>query len=213
MLMDTSTPNAATLTAPAPVPVAAPPLASTVAVPAPPGVLTPAPVSPLQQAELPKPTTDVAPAKPARAPKHFLAAFFLSFFLGIFGADRYYLGYYGQGTLKLLTLGYFGIGTIIDLGIIMGGGMRTAKGEPLVGYEEYKGLAKDTIKWLTIGAVVALVFVGISIAVSINVLMSSGLGNIISSGLSAESGGALTLPGSSPNASTQQYKDLLKQIQ
>lgn len=172
---------------------------------------------PLQQHMLPTPTTGVPvqPTPSIRAPKHFLAAFFLSFFLGIFGADRFYLGYYGQGVLKLLTLGWFGIGALVDLGIIMGGGMRTAAGQPLAGYDEYKGTAKSTIKWLTIGGLGAAVVVVLSCVLAFQFMVSSGLLNTFNTGLNVESGGALSLPGmsQSQNSSVQQYQNLLKTLQ
>ena len=37
--------------------------------------------------------------------KSMLTAFLLSFFLGVFGADRFYLGFYLMGVIKLLTIG------------------------------------------------------------------------------------------------------------
>jgi hypothetical protein len=39
----------------------------------------------------------------------------LSIFFGFFGFDRFYLGYYAMGTLKLCTGGFLFIGYLIDL--------------------------------------------------------------------------------------------------
>lgn len=49
-------------------------------------------------------------------------AFLFSFFLGIFGADRFYLGQTGLGIAKLLTCGGCGLWAMID-GILIGCGM------------------------------------------------------------------------------------------
>ena len=65
-------------------------------------------------------------------------AFLLSYFLGIFGVDRFYLGYKGLGILKLLTCGGIGIWALVDIILIAIGSMRDANGmeltrEPSVG--------------------------------------------------------------------------------
>ena len=58
-------------------------------------------------------------------------AFLLSYFLGYFGADRFYLGQTGLGIAKLLTCGGFGIWAVIDLVLIGMGKMKDAEGNSL----------------------------------------------------------------------------------
>lgn len=133
------------------------------------------PSGPLQQHALPVPVTNVpVPDAPvARSPKHFLAAFFLSFFLGVFGADRFYLGYYVSGALKLLTFGWFGIGAIVDLALIMNGAMTDSHNRPLAGYPEYKATARKTVLWITVACAAILVVSAIAGVMAVQSIMSS----------------------------------------
>ena len=53
----------------------------------------------------------------------------LSFFLGGFGADRFYLGQSELGIFKFLTGGGLGIWTIIDFALALFGKMKDREGK------------------------------------------------------------------------------------
>jgi len=63
--------------------------------------------------------------------KDWLTAVLLSFFVGMFGIDRFYLGYTGLGVLKLITLGLCGIWALIDLILIALNSVPDSRGLPL----------------------------------------------------------------------------------
>jgi len=90
--------------------------------------------------------------------RHFLAVFFLSFMWGSFGVDRFYLGKFWTGLLKLLTFGGFGLWTLIDLTIIMTGSMRDKQGYEMREAAKYKKFAAMTVLIfaLVLGAVILI---------------------------------------------------------
>ena len=112
-----------------------------------------------------QPVTVTSPQVPARADdvigqRHFLAAFFLSFIWGVFGADRFYLGKVGTGIVKLLTFGGFGVWVLIDLVLIMSGSMRDVNGRELREAQRYKKFAARTVLLVAVMTGVALLVLG-----------------------------------------------------
>jgi TM2 domain-containing membrane protein YozV len=74
----------------------------------------------------------VIPPSPAgRSEKSQAVAFILSYFLGILGIDRLYLGQIGLGILKLITIGGLGVWAFIDMLVIGCGAMRDKDGRSL----------------------------------------------------------------------------------
>lgn len=74
-------------------------------------------------------------------PKSFVVTWLLSLFLGSLGVDRFYLGKIGTGLLKLITIGGFGLWSLIDLILVLTNNQRGADGRLLQGYEENKTMA------------------------------------------------------------------------
>ena len=68
---------------------------------------------------------------PAMAPatdKRILPAFLLCFFVGLFGAHRFYVGKVGTGIAQIFTIGGLGIWTLIDLIMIITGSFTDKNG-------------------------------------------------------------------------------------
>ncbi|MGQ1910773.1 TM2 domain-containing protein [Marinifilum sp. RC60d5] len=63
-----------------------------------------------------------------KSEKNFVAMLLLCFFLGSLGVHRFYAGKIGTGVLMLLTLGGFGIWTLIDFIIIAVGSFKDKEG-------------------------------------------------------------------------------------
>jgi TM2 domain-containing membrane protein YozV len=77
-------------------------------------------------------TSGPAPAPAPAEGKSWIAALLLCFFFGFVGAHRFYTGHIGIGIAQLLTLGGCGIWALVDFIIIIVGGFKDAKGNPLV---------------------------------------------------------------------------------
>jgi len=117
--------------------------------------------------------TPIVVVKKSPRQRHFLAAFFISFFWGVFGADRMYMGYWGLGFLKFISAGGLGLWVIIDLFLIMGGYMRDKQGREMLQVAEYKKFASNTILILAASLGIIILVSGISLITALPQLIDS----------------------------------------
>ena len=63
--------------------------------------------------------------------RRILPLFLLCFFLGVFGAHRFYAGKIGTGILQLLTVGGLGIWWLVDMILILTASFRDGDGQKI----------------------------------------------------------------------------------
>ncbi len=91
-------------------------------------LLAVAAVTPFERLSLAGEPEKEARVQNAPPTKNKLTAILFAIFFGGLGVDRFYLGYTLLGVIKLLTMGGFGIWTIVDLILICTGSLRPADG-------------------------------------------------------------------------------------
>ena len=67
-------------------------------------------------------------AKAKSSEKSWTAAIMFSVFLGLFGVDRFYLGYGFLGFVKLVTFGGFGLWWLLDIVLLLMNRLPDAEG-------------------------------------------------------------------------------------
>lgn len=105
--------------------------------------------------------------------RHFIAAFMFSFYFGWLGIDRFYMGKYITGLIKLLTIGGLGLWVIIDTGVIVSGAAKDRWGNPLIDAAKYKKFAKTTISLTYLISLVLVILIAVSIFLAIPELQSA----------------------------------------
>jgi TM2 domain-containing membrane protein YozV len=73
----------------------------------------------------------MVPVAEPTSDRRILPAALLCFFLGVFGAHRFYAGKIGTGILELLTFGGLGIWWLVDMILILTGSFRDGEGQKI----------------------------------------------------------------------------------
>jgi TM2 domain-containing membrane protein YozV len=141
--------------------------------------------------------------------RHFLAAFFLSFMFGVLGADRFYLGKYFTGILKLLTFGGLGIWALIDLNLIISGSMRDKQGNKLLDADRYKKFAKKTMLIFSLAVMAILVFLFVTTVYITNQIMQGGGLDYFTNMVQGSSGFENLIPSDGQTINNDQIQNLL----
>lgn len=114
--------------------------------------------------------------------RSYIGATLLSWFLGGYGIDRFYLGHLGTGVAKFLTLGGFGVWTLIDQFLVTFGKLAENNNPaPLKGYGEHNKLMK--VLWVVMMAVSVVVILALAYLafMSFNSIMDKASGTSSSS--------------------------------
>lgn len=141
--------------------------------PAPQAPVTPVPPAVAENPVMTPIATPVVIVKSGPRQRHFLATFFISFMWGVVGADRMYMGYWGLGFLKLITLGGFGLWVLVDLILVMGGYMRDKQGREMLQVAEYKKFAARTVLIFAVAVGIIVLINGIAIIAGVSQLLNS----------------------------------------